>query len=125
MRIIVPYFTRDIVRIQKINESPLHGDKILSHKDANFGKFLHKSKKYGDKLLFDLAVKATEYPFTIIFKDYQLNIVAKSLSDYNALIKAFTFVLDHKSKPLNSQPLHTLSKIAKKELVRITSHLTF
>lgn len=121
-RVVIPHFTRDIVRIQKIIHSPLEGDKILSHKDAKVGKFVHKSKKYGDGALFKIAVETSEYPFTVLFKDFELNIVAKSLNDYNELIKAFNFVLDHKSKPLNSQPLQNLSKITRKELQRVVDY---
>jgi putative NADH-flavin reductase len=83
---------------------------------------VHKSKKYNDQILFKHAAETSEYPFTVLFKDFELNIVAKSLSDYNALIKAFNFVLDHKNKPLNSQPLQNLSKITRKELQRVVDY---
>ena len=119
MKIVTPPLTRDIVRIQKDYISPLQGDKILAHKDIKLGKFVHKSKKYTEKELFDLALNSTEYPFTVHFKEFDLNIVANSYKDYKFINKALGFILDHKDKPSKNQPLHNLSKITRKELERV------
>ena len=119
VKIVIPPLTRDIVRIQKDDSNPLHGDKILSHKDIKIGKFIHKSKKYSDKQLFALAQKATEYPFTVLFKEAEINIVATSINDYRALVKAFRFIIDNKDKPYQKQPLTCIAKLVRKEFERI------
>lgn len=76
VKLVVPALTRDIVRIQKNLKSTVRGDGLMADKGVQLGRFVQKSKKYTEKQLVEIAKKTTEYPFTILFKETELNIVA-------------------------------------------------
>ena len=75
VKIVIPAFTRDIVKIQKNIKSLMSGEDVCANKDIQFGRFVHKGKKYTDEEMLALAEVTTEYPFTILFKNYELNVI--------------------------------------------------
>lgn len=117
-KLVIPNITRDIVRIQKNLKSSVSGDGLFASKEA--GKFVHKSKKYTESQLLAIAKETTEYPFTIHFNDFDLNVVATSYADFRDITKAIESLLNLKNRNTPNMPVSGLSKMLKKEAKRIS-----
>jgi hypothetical protein len=122
VKIVIPPLTKDIVKIQKNIKSFVDGDGLMTHKDVQVGKFVHKGKKYTEAELIELAQNTREYPFTILFKDFDLNLVASSYSDFRDITHAFECLINQKTRSSPNQPISGLSKMLKKQQKRITMY---
>lgn len=120
VKLVIPELTRDIVRIQKDIKSTVGGDDLITHKDSKFGKFVHKSKIYSETQLIKMAQDATEYPFTIVFKDFELNIVATSYADYRDITKCILCLLNQNQNSSPNQPTSGLKNMLRKQSKRIS-----
>ena len=120
VKLVIPELTRDIVRIQKNIKSNLQGEGVLASKDAKFGRFVHKSKQYTEAQILKLAQESTDYPFTILFNNYELNIVATSYADYRDITKAVLCLMNQNLKSTPNQPNSGLKSTLVKQAKRIS-----
>lgn len=120
VKLVIPPMTRDIVRIQKNLKSIVDGDALLTHKDAQVGRFVHKSKKFTEAELIEKAQSTSKYPFTVLFKDFELNLVASSYSDFRDITHALECLINQKSRSSPNQPISGLSKMLKKQMKRVS-----
>ena len=117
---MIPTFTRDIVKIQKNIKSLVNGEDVWANKDIQFGRFVHKGKKYTEEEMIALAEVTTEYPFTILFKDYELNVVATCYADFRDITKGIECLLSQNTKSHPNQPTSGLAKMLKNQMKRIS-----
>jgi hypothetical protein len=96
-KVVIPNITQEIIQVQKKAKSTTQGEGLISSKNGQTGVFVNKDVHFKKDNYVSKSCSVTHFPFTIVVKSGQYDIVTNSYEDFRDLTRGLQCLIDQKA----------------------------